>query len=67
MCLTYIYAYVYRQSRWQRGLMRGSATARLLELRVRMPPGVCMSVVSVVCCQVGLCVGLVTRPKSLTA
>jgi hypothetical protein len=31
---------------------RGSAVARLLGLRVRIPPGVCMSVVSVVCCQV---------------
>ena len=40
------------QSRWSRCLRRGSATARLLVLRVRIPPGACLSVVSVVCLQV---------------
>jgi hypothetical protein len=38
---------------WPRGLRRGSAAARLLGLWVRIPPGHgCLSVVSVVCCQV---------------
>jgi hypothetical protein len=42
------------RSQWPRGLRRGSAVARLLGLWVRIPPGhgVCLSVVSVVCCQV---------------
>ena len=35
-----------------RGLRRRSAAARLLKLWVRFPPGVWISVVSVVCCQV---------------
>jgi len=39
-------------SRWPRVLRRRSAAAHLLELRVRIPPGAWMSVVSVVCCQV---------------
>jgi hypothetical protein len=39
------------QSRCPRGLRRKSRPARLLELRVRIPPAVCMSFVSVVCCQ----------------
>jgi hypothetical protein len=39
-------------SRRPRGLMRRSAAARLLGLRVRIPPGGArMSLVSVVCCQ----------------
>jgi len=38
--------------RWPRGLMRRSAAARLLGLRVRIPPGGRMSLVNVVCCQV---------------
>ena len=39
---------------WPRGLRRSSAAARLLRLWVRFPPGWhgCLSVVSVVCCQV---------------
>ena len=40
------------QSRWSSGVKRGSATARLLDLWVRIPPGTWMSVVSVVCCHV---------------
>ena len=32
--------------------MSGSAVARLLRLWVRIPPETCLSVVSVVCCQV---------------
>ena len=42
------------RSQWPRGLRRGSAAARLLRLWVRIPPGGhgCLSVVSVVCCQV---------------
>jgi hypothetical protein len=35
-----------------RGLRRGSAAARLLGLRVRIPQAAEFSVVSVVCCQV---------------
>ena len=37
---------------WPRGLRRESAAARLLGLRVRIPPGACMSLVNVVCCLV---------------
>ena len=33
-----------RRSKWPHGLRRGSADARLLGLRVRMPPGAWMSV-----------------------
>jgi hypothetical protein len=44
-----------RQSQWPRGLRRGSAAERLLGLRIRIPPGACISVVSVVCCQVEVC------------
>jgi hypothetical protein len=41
---------------WPRGLRRGSAAARLLGLWVRIPPGHgCLSLVSVVCCQVEVC------------
>ena len=41
------------RSQWPRGLRRRSAVARLLRLWVRIPPGHgCLSVVSVVCCQV---------------
>ena len=36
------------RSRWLRGLRRGSAALRLLGLRVRIPPGASMSVVSVI-------------------
>ena len=31
-------AYIFGGSHWLRGLKHGSATARLLELRVRIPP-----------------------------
>jgi hypothetical protein len=37
-----------RRPRWPHGLRRGSAAARLLGVRVRIPSGVWMSV----CCQV---------------
>jgi hypothetical protein len=53
------------RSQWPRGLRRGSAAARLLGLRVRIPPGARMSV----CCECcvlsgrGLCDGLMTRPE----
>ena len=41
------------RSKWPRGLRRRSATARLLRSWVRIPRGHgCLSVVSVVCCQV---------------
>ena len=43
----------HSRSQWPRGLRRRSAAARLLRLWVRIPPGHgCLSVVSVVCCQV---------------
>jgi hypothetical protein len=46
------------RSQWPRGLSRGSAAARMLRLRVRIPPEAWMSV----CCEFvrGLCVGLIT-------
>ena len=44
--------YRYCISQWPRGLRRTSAAARMLRLRVRLPPWACLSVVSVVCCQV---------------
>jgi hypothetical protein len=40
------------RSHWPRGQRCGSAATRLLGLRVRIPPGAWMFVVSVVCCQV---------------
>jgi protein gp37 len=48
---------------WLHGLSLGSAAARFLELRVLIPLEAGMSVVSVVYCQVGHCVGLITRPE----
>ena len=53
------------RSRWPRGLRRGSVSAWLLGLRVRIQPGACMSV-SCDCCVLsgrGLCVGLITCPE----
>jgi hypothetical protein len=43
-----------RPSQWPRGLRRGSAAVCLLGLRVRIHPGawLCVSLLSVVCCQV---------------
>ena len=46
------YWLVVCRSQWPRGLRRRSASARLLRLWVRIPPGAWMSVVSIVCCQV---------------
>ena len=43
---------VTRRSQWPRGLRRGSASAHLVGLWVRIPPGAWMSVVTVVFCQV---------------
>jgi len=41
------------RSQWPRGLRRGSAAVRPQGLWVRIPPGHgCLSVVSVVCCQI---------------
>jgi hypothetical protein len=48
-----------------RGLRRGSAAARFLGLRVRIPPGKWKSL-SCECCALsgrGLCLGLITRPE----
>ena len=53
------------RSQWTRGLRRGSAASRMLELWVRIPPGTWMSV-SCECCVLSgkvLCVGLLTRPQ----
>ena len=50
--------------RWPRGLRRRSVAARLLGLRVRIPPGAWISVCCE-CCMLlgrGLCDGLITRP-----
>jgi hypothetical protein len=51
---------------WRRGvvsLRRGSEASSLLQLWVLVHPGAWMSVVSVVYCQVCLCVGMITRPN----
>ena len=51
------------RSQWRKGLKRGSAAARLLQLRVWIPPGAWMSV-SCECCVLsgrGLCVGPIPR------
>ena len=53
------------RSKWPRGLKRGSAAARLLRLRVRIPPGFWTSV-SCECCVLsvrGLCDQPITRPE----
>jgi hypothetical protein len=50
---------------WTRVLRPGSSVFRLLELRLRIPPGAWMSV-SFECCVLsgrGLCVGLITHPE----
>ena len=55
----------YRRSQWPRGLKRRSAAARLLGMRVRIPPGTWLSV-SCECSVLsgtGLCVGLITRSE----
>jgi hypothetical protein len=50
---TYSTILLLHSSQWPRGLRRGSAAARLLELWVRiLAEAWCLSVVSVVCCQV---------------
>jgi hypothetical protein len=53
------------RSRWPRGLRRGSMAARLLGLRVRIPPRAWMSVSCEYCVLSGRghCVGLITRPE----
>ena len=53
--MPYIFWYMYfsGRSQWPRVLRRRSSATRLLRLWVRIPPGHgCLSVVSVVCCQV---------------
>ena len=59
------YSYGVADPSGRRGLRRGSAAARLMGLRVRIPPGAWMSV-SFECCVLsgrGLGVGLVNRPQ----
>jgi hypothetical protein len=57
--------YTCGRFQWPRGLKRGSATARLLRLWFRIPPGTWISV----CCECcvlsgrGLCKGLTTRTE----
>jgi hypothetical protein len=55
----------FGRSWWLRGLRRGSAAARLLELRVEIPPGAMISVFCERCVLSGrgLCDGLITRPE----
>jgi len=51
-------------SQWPRGLLPGSAAARLLGLQVRILPG--FMDVSCECCVLsgrGLCVGMTTEPE----
>jgi len=48
----YYHYHYYHLSQWPRGLRRRSAAARLLGLRVRIPPWTCLTVVSVVCFKV---------------
>jgi hypothetical protein len=65
ICQIYVYIITSSPSQWPRGLRRGSASGRLLGLRVRIPPGEWMSV-SFYCCVLSgrdLCVGLITRPE----
>ena len=52
MVIFYIATLNNSRSQWPRGLRRRSSAAHLLRLWVRIPPGVWISVVSVVCCQV---------------
>jgi len=52
------------RSRWPRGLRRGSAAARRLGLRVRIPPeGMSVSCECCVLLGRGPCDGLITRPE----
>ena len=53
--------YGTHQSQSPRGLRRGSAVARLLELWVRIPPGERTCVFCECCVLSGLCDGLITR------
>jgi len=53
-------------SQCPRGLRRTSAAARLLGLRVRIPPGIWMMSVTCECCVLsgrGLYVGIITSPE----
>ena len=52
------------RSQWPRGLRRGSTAARLLGLRIRIPPGAWMSVFCDCCVfsSRGLCVRVFTCP-----
>jgi hypothetical protein len=54
-----------RRSRWTRGLRRSSAAARLLGLRVRIPPGEWLSVCRECCVLSGrdICDGLICPPE----
>jgi hypothetical protein len=57
--------YLFRRSRWPRGLRRGSTAARLPGLRVRIPLGAWMSI-SCECNWLsgrGLCDGLIPDPE----
>jgi hypothetical protein len=58
-----LYTLSFCRSRLPGGLRRGSAAIRLLGLRVRIPPGSWISVVSVVLSGRGPCDGLITRPE----
>ena len=64
-----IILYYTCRSQWPWGLRHRSAAASLLRLRVRIPPGACLSVCLSVCCEycvlsgTGLCDELITRPQ----
>ena len=53
------------RSQWQSGLRRVFAADRLLGLRVRIPPGLCMFVCCKCCVLLGrgLCDGPIARPE----
>jgi len=55
----------FYQSRWPRRVMSGSAAARWLEMRFRIPAAAWTSVSSKCCVSSGsgLCVGPITRPQ----
>ena len=62
---TYSTIIILRRSHWPRGLRRGPAVARLLELRVWIPAEAWVSVCCECCVLLGgsVCVGLITHPE----
>jgi hypothetical protein len=60
-----LFVYINRQYQWPRGIRRGRAAARMLGLRVQIPPEAwtSLSFECFVLSDRGLCVGLITRPE----